>query len=159
LDTANAIPEGGIYPSLLVTGDPKQFDWEISAHDGRPGTPKIISQKAICHSIKWDRFRTSVQVYEDHVVTHCNMNGMGNAVEPHFMVLFQKHWLKTIQKYPKYHVYCPSDVQLWHDVEMLYGILQFVFNVSHAQRLFREDKQASWFPRWYCNECQNHEDD
>jgi hypothetical protein len=25
--------------------------------------------------------------------------------------------------------------------------------------LFREDKQASWFPRWYCNECQNHEDD
>jgi hypothetical protein len=43
------------------------------------------------------------------VVTHCNMNGMGYAVEAHFMVLFQKHWLKTIQKYPKYRIYCPSD--------------------------------------------------
>jgi hypothetical protein len=52
------------------------------------------------------------------------------------MVLFQKYLLKTIQKYPKYRLYCPSDEQLWHDVEMLYGILQSVFNVSYAQCLF-----------------------
>jgi hypothetical protein len=64
------------------------------------------------------------------------MNGMGYAVDPHFMVLFQKYLLKTIQKYPKYRLYCPSDEQLWHDVEMLYGILQSVFNVSYAQCLF-----------------------
>jgi hypothetical protein len=61
------------------------------------------------------------------------------------MLLFWKHWLKTIQKYPKYRVYCPSDAQLWHDVEMLYSILQSVFNVSHAQRLFREDNRPYGF--------------
>jgi hypothetical protein len=90
------------------------------------------------------------------------MNGMGYAVEPHFMVLFQKHQLKTIQKYPKYRIKCPSDAQLWHDVEMLYGILQSVFNVSHAQRLFREDNRPHGFRdgiAMYVNVCQDHKDD
>jgi hypothetical protein len=85
------MPGEDLYPSLMVTGDPKQFDWEHSAHGGHTGPPKITLQTAIHHSIKWDGFRKSVQLYEDHVVTHCNMNGMGYAVEAHFMVLFQKH--------------------------------------------------------------------
>ena len=44
------------HPSVFVHGDPRQFEWEHAAANGRPGPPKIIPRKAIHHSIKWDVF-------------------------------------------------------------------------------------------------------
>jgi hypothetical protein len=72
------------------------------------------------------------------------MNGTGYAVNPHFMVLFQKYHLKTIQKYPSTTVI----VKMMNNCGMMLKCFMESCNPSsNVQQLVCEDTR----PHGFCN--------
>jgi hypothetical protein len=130
-------------PNLSVYGDPsywtERYIWSYDSNNEKDNTKP---RHGISHKIKWDGNGESFQAYEMAIHSHCRQNGLGHLLIPHFMTLYLRYGIRGFEKAPRYNKPGLSVNQFLRDNEIVYRILESVFNVSNGIQVFRHPIQT-----------------